>query len=202
MRISPTVKSAASSAAAGRERASRTSGASRGAWRRKRISHAMMHIGKKTAQALHCDAVRCSCLQSVSLPYNRRRVLKRGRRGRDTQPGPESMPHTSTPLIATIVIGLSLAFVFGAIAARLRLSPLVGYLCAGVAVGPFTPGFVADGALAGELAEMGVILLMFGVGLHFSFKDLLSVRAIALPGAIAQIVAATLMGVGLGVMLG
>jgi monovalent cation:H+ antiporter-2, CPA2 family len=112
------------------------------------------------------------------------------------------MPHASTPLIATIVIGLSLAFVLGTAAARLRLSPLVGYLLAGVVVGPFTPGYVADGALASELAELGVILLMFGVGLHFSFKDLLSVRAIAVPGAIAQIVAATLMGMGLGVLLG
>ncbi len=112
------------------------------------------------------------------------------------------MPHASTPLIATIVIGLSLAFVLGTLAARVKLSPLVGYLLAGVAVGPFTPGFVADGALANELSEMGVILLMFGVGLHFSFKDLLSVRAIALPGAVAQIAAATVMGVGLGWMLG
>jgi CPA2 family monovalent cation:H+ antiporter-2 len=112
------------------------------------------------------------------------------------------MPHASTPLIATIVIGLSLAFVLGTIAARLRLSPLVGYLLAGVVVGPFTPGYVADGALATELAELGVILLMFGVGLHFSFKDLLSVKAIAVPGAIAQIAAATLMGMGLGALLG
>ena len=112
------------------------------------------------------------------------------------------MLHASTPLIATIVIGLSLAFVLGTMAARLKLSPLVGYLLAGIVVGPFTPGYVADGALAAELAELGVILLMFGVGLHFSFKDLLSVRAIAVPGAIAQIVAATLMGMGLGALLG
>ena len=87
-------------------------------------------------------------------------------------------------LIATIVAGLGLAFVFGALANRLRLPPLVGYLLAGVLVGPFTPGFVADQELAPELAEIGVILLMFGVGLHFSLKDLLSVRAIAIPGAI------------------
>jgi CPA2 family monovalent cation:H+ antiporter-2 len=112
------------------------------------------------------------------------------------------MPHASTPLIAIIVIGLSLAFVLGTVAARFKLSPLVGYLLAGVVVGPFTPGFVADGALATELAELGVILLMFGVGLHFSFKDLLSVRAIAVPGAVAQIAAATLMGMGLGALLG
>ncbi|HEY7689742.1 MAG TPA: YbaL family putative K(+) efflux transporter, partial [Dongiaceae bacterium] len=107
-----------------------------------------------------------------------------------------------TPLIGTIVVGLVLAFVFGAIANRLRLSPLVGYLLAGVAVGPHTPGFVADQTLAAELAEIGVILLMFGVGMHFSLKDLLSVRAIAIPGAIAQIFVATLLGVGLSWVLG
>lgn len=101
-----------------------------------------------------------------------------------------------TPLIATLVIGLGLAFVLGAVAHRLRMPPLVGYLLAGVLVGPFTPGFVADGSLALELAEIGVILLMFGVGLHFSLKDLLSVRAIALPGALAQIAVAVLLGVG------
>lgn len=106
------------------------------------------------------------------------------------------MPH-HTPLIATIVMGLVLAFVFGAIANRFRVSPLVGYLLAGVLVGPFTPGFVADQALANELAEIGVILLMFGVGLHFSLKDLMSVKAIAVPGAIVQIAAAT----GLGMLL-
>src|ERR1700756_3813617 len=92
-----------------------------------------------------------------------------------------------TPLISTLVAGLGLAFVFGAAAQRLRIPPLVGYLLAGVAAGPFTPGFVADQALAAELAEIGVILLMFGVGLHFSVNNLLSVRAIALPGAVVQI---------------
>jgi CPA2 family monovalent cation:H+ antiporter-2 len=107
-----------------------------------------------------------------------------------------------TPLIATIVVGLVLAFVFGAIAHRLKLSPLVGYLLAGVAVGPYTPGFVADQPLAAELAEIGVILLMFGVGMHFSLRDLLSVRAIAIPGAIAQIVLATLLGLLLSWALG
>jgi monovalent cation:H+ antiporter-2, CPA2 family len=107
-----------------------------------------------------------------------------------------------TPLIATIVAGLGLAFVFGAIAQRLRIPPLVGYLLAGVAVGPFTPGFVADQALATELAELGVILLMFGVGLHFSLNDLLSVRAIALPGTVVQIAVATLMGLGLALFMG
>jgi len=111
------------------------------------------------------------------------------------------MPH-HTPLIGTIVAGLVLAFILGSLAHRLKVSPLVGYLLAGVLVGPFTPGYVADQALAQELAEIGVILLMFGVGLHFSLKDLLSVRATAIPGAIAQITVATLLGAGLGTMLG
>ncbi len=110
------------------------------------------------------------------------------------------MHHTS--LIATIVAGLGLAFVFGAIANRLKLPVLVGYLLAGVLVGPFTPGYVADQQLAPQLAEIGVILLMFGVGLHFSLKDLLSVRTIAIPGAIVQIAAATVMGLGLALALG
>lgn len=101
-----------------------------------------------------------------------------------------------------IVVGLVLAFAFGALAHRFRISPLVGYLLAGVAVGPFTPGFVADQSLANELAEIGVILLMFGVGLHFSLKDLLSVKAIAIPGAVAQIAIATLLGMGLATFLG
>jgi CPA2 family monovalent cation:H+ antiporter-2 len=111
------------------------------------------------------------------------------------------MPH-DTPLIATIVAGLGLAFVFGAIANRFKVPPLVGYLIAGVLVGPHTPGFVADQSLALELAEIGVILLMFGVGLHFSLKDLLSVRAIALPGAVVQIGFATALGAGLAWLLG
>ncbi len=111
------------------------------------------------------------------------------------------MPH-DTPLIATIVAGLGLAFVFGAMANRLRLSPIVGYLLAGLVVGPHTPGFVADQALAGELAEIGIILLMFGVGLHFSIKDLLSVRRIAVPGAIVQIFCAAGLGLGLAWALG
>ncbi len=111
------------------------------------------------------------------------------------------MPH-ETPLIATIVVGLSLAFVLGTLAQRLRISPIVGYLLAGVAVGPFTPGFVADQSLATELAEIGVILLMFGVGLHFSLSDLLSVKAIAVPGAVVQIVFATALGAGLAFIFG
>ncbi|WP_152047986.1 cation:proton antiporter domain-containing protein [Aureimonas psammosilenae] len=111
------------------------------------------------------------------------------------------MPH-ATPLISTIVAGLGLAFILGTLANRFRLPPLVGYLIAGVLVGPHTPSFVADQKLASELAEIGVILLMFGVGLHFSLKDLLSVRGIAVPGALAQIAFATLLGWGLGWLLG
>lgn len=110
------------------------------------------------------------------------------------------MPH-ATPLITTIVAGIGLAFVFGAIATRLRVPPLVGYLLAGIIAGPFTPGFVADQALAPQLAEIGVILLMFGVGLHFSLKDLLSVSTIAIPGAVVQIAAATAMGVVLAMAM-
>ena len=93
------------------------------------------------------------------------------------------MPH-DTPLIALLAMGLVLAFVLGTLAHRLRLSPIVGYLVAGILVGPFTPGFVADPSLAMELSEIGVILLMFGVGLHFSVEDLLEVKTIAIPGAI------------------
>jgi len=103
------------------------------------------------------------------------------------------VPHEST-LIATIAISLAYAFVGGFIAFRLKLPPLVGYLLAGLAVGPFTPGFVADAELTAQLAEIGVILLMFGVGMHFSVRDLLAVRGIALPGAIAQILVATALG--------
>ena len=107
-----------------------------------------------------------------------------------------------TPLITTIVAGLGLAFVFATIAQRLRLSPLIGYLVAGVLIGPFTPGYVADLNLAPQLAELGVILLMFGVGLHFSLSDLLAVKAIAVPGAIGQVAIATLLGMGLAWLLG
>jgi len=111
------------------------------------------------------------------------------------------LPHT-TPLVGTVVAGLVVAFAMGALAHRLRISPVAGYLFAGVLVGPFTPGIVADSALANELAELGVILLMFGVGLHFSVKDLLSVKNIAVPGAVLQIAIATAMGVGLATWLG
>ncbi|ELV2796809.1 Kef family K(+) transporter [Enterobacter ludwigii] len=110
--------------------------------------------------------------------------------------------HHATPLITTIVGGLVLAFILGMIANKLRISPLVGYLLAGVLAGPFTPGFVADTKLAPELAELGVILLMFGVGLHFSLKDLMAVKSIAIPGAIAQIAVATLLGMALSTVLG
>ncbi|NIY48465.1 YbaL family putative K(+) efflux transporter [Cedecea colo] len=110
--------------------------------------------------------------------------------------------HHATPLITTIVGGLVLAFLFGMLANKLRISPLVGYLLAGVLAGPFTPGFVADTKLAPELAELGVILLMFGVGLHFSLKDLMAVKTIAIPGAIAQIAVATLLGMALSTMMG
>ncbi|WJV55096.1 YbaL family putative K(+) efflux transporter [Prodigiosinella aquatilis] len=110
--------------------------------------------------------------------------------------------HDTTPLISTMAVGLVLAFLLGILANRLRISPLVGYLLAGVLVGPFTPGFVADAKLAIEIAELGIILLMFGVGLHFSLKDLMAVKSIAIPGAIAQIAVATLLGIGLSSLLG
>ncbi len=108
----------------------------------------------------------------------------------------------ASPLIAVIVIGLGLAFVLGTAAQRLKLPPLVGYLLAGVAVGPFTPGFVADTHLTLQLADIGVILLMFGVGLHFSPRDLLAVRAVAVPGAVLQMVMIAAMGVGAGAWFG
>src|SRR4051812_39477621 len=107
-----------------------------------------------------------------------------------------------TPLVSTIVVGLVLAFGLGVLAQRLQILPLVGYLFAGVPIGPFTPGLVADQALANELAEIGIVLLMFGVGLQFSLEELLSVRAIAVPGAVAQIAVATALGIGLGALLG
>ncbi len=105
--------------------------------------------------------------------------------------------HHEASLISTIAIGFVFAFALGYIADRLRMPPLVGYLFAGVLLGPYTPGFNADGALASQLAEVGVILLMFGVGLHFSVRDLLAVRGVAIPGAVGQIAAATLLGIGL-----
>jgi CPA2 family monovalent cation:H+ antiporter-2 len=108
----------------------------------------------------------------------------------------------SSSLISTIVVALVLAFAFGALAHRLKVPPLVGYLLAGVAVGPFTPGFVADQELTNQLAEIGVILLMFGVGLHVSPEQLMLVKTIAIPGALAQMAVATLFGMALGWWLG
>jgi CPA2 family monovalent cation:H+ antiporter-2 len=105
--------------------------------------------------------------------------------------------HTNLTLINTIAAGLGLALILGFICARVKLPALVGYLLAGVIIGPYTPGFVADTEIASQLAEIGVMLLMFGVGLHFSLDDLLSVRKIALPGAVVQMVVATLMGTAL-----
>ena len=110
------------------------------------------------------------------------------------------MHHTS--LIVMLVGGICLAYVFGMLANRLRLSPLIGYLVAGIVVGPFTPGLVADSGIAQQLSEIGVILLMFGVGLHFSIGDLWSVRKIAIPGAIFQILIATVFGMLLSWALG
>ena len=106
------------------------------------------------------------------------------------------------PLIATIAVSLAFAFVGGLLAVRLRLPPLVGYLVAGIVVGPFTPGFVADAKLAPQLAEIGVILLMFGVGTHFSIRDLVAVRRVALPGAFTQIIVATALGAGVATLWG
>ncbi|MEQ1899290.1 MAG: YbaL family putative K(+) efflux transporter [Devosia sp.] len=111
------------------------------------------------------------------------------------------MPH-DTPLISTIVAGLVLAFIFGTIANRFRMPPLVGYLIAGVVVGPYTPGFVANSEIASELSEIGVILLMFGVGLNFSLNDLLHVQAVAVPGALLRILGGTAMGIGLAWLMG
>ncbi len=105
-------------------------------------------------------------------------------------------------LVATIAVGFVLASIFGYVADRLRLPALVGFVVAGIFIGPFTPGFVADTAMAGQLAEIGIILLMFGVGLHFSASDLLAVRGVVLPGALGQIVLATLLGAGLCWMWG
>jgi len=111
------------------------------------------------------------------------------------------MPH-SIPLITTLASALGLALLFGFLASRLKLPVLVGYLLAGILIGPFTPGFVADSEIARELAEIGVMLLMFGVGLHFSLNDLLTVRKVALPGAIIQILVATALGAGIAITWG
>ncbi|MGB7947899.1 MAG: cation:proton antiporter, partial [Candidatus Binatia bacterium] len=111
------------------------------------------------------------------------------------------MPHSIT-LITTIAAGLGLALILGFIAVKMKLPALVGYLVAGIMIGPATPGFVADLELSSQLAEIGVMLLMFGVGLHFSLDDLLAVRQIALPGAVVQIAVATLLGVAVATLWG
>jgi CPA2 family monovalent cation:H+ antiporter-2 len=111
------------------------------------------------------------------------------------------LPH-DTPLITTLVAGFGLAFLFGLLAQRLKLPLIAGYLLAGILIGPFTPGYVADLELAAELAELGVILLMFGVGLHFSPRDLMAVKAIAVPGALGQIAVATAFGTAVGWLMG
>jgi len=111
------------------------------------------------------------------------------------------MPH-NVSLISTIAAGFGLALVFGYVAARVKVPPLVGYLLAGVLIGPATPGFVADVDLAGQLAEIGVMLLMLGVGLHFSLNDLLAVKRIAVPGALLQIAVATALGMATSLFWG
>lgn len=108
----------------------------------------------------------------------------------------------STPLLTMIALGLVGAFTLGLLAKSVKLPPILGYLIAGVIIGPYTPGFVGDQDSANQLAEIGVILLMFGVGLHFNFRDLMSVSRIAIPGALAQMLAATGLGTGLGLWLG
>src|SRR3984893_15957211 len=110
--------------------------------------------------------------------------------------------HSEIALIATFAVACVYALIGGYFASRLRLPPLVGYLLAGVALGPFTPGFVADARLAPQLAEIGVILLMFGVGMHFSIRDLLAVRNIAVPGALVQIAAAVALTYGVASLWG
>ncbi len=106
------------------------------------------------------------------------------------------------PLLTTVAVGFSAAFLFGLIAAKLKLSPIVGYLIAGISIGPYTPGIVADAKIAEQLSEIGILLLMFGVGLHFSFRDLMGVRRIAVPGAIVQILVATGLGAALSWLWG
>src|SRR6478752_4309226 len=138
----------------------------------------------------HCTF---SGLQEIARPRVRWRLNRH-----DSQ---VPMPHGLT-LISTLATAFGAALLLGFVAVRLRLPALVGYLVAGMLIGPFTPGFVADTGLASELAEIGVMLLMFGVGLHFSLDDLLAVRKIALPGAVLQILAATAMGALIAVQWG
>ena len=110
--------------------------------------------------------------------------------------------HHAVPLITTLAAGFGLALLLGFVAVRLGLPALVGYLMAGVAIGPGTPGFVADIEIASQLAEVGVMLLMFGVGLHFSLGDLMAVRRIALPGAVVQMAVATALGTAVALAWG
>src|SRR3954468_261938 len=110
--------------------------------------------------------------------------------------------HANLDLLLTLTGSLAAALVLGYVTQRLGLSPIVGYLLAGVVVGPNTPGFVADRHLAEQLAEVGVILLMFGVGLHFHFEELLAVRKVAVPGAVVQILAAAALGAGVAAAFG
>lgn len=112
------------------------------------------------------------------------------------------MDHHTPVLIATIAIGLSLAFLLGMVVRRFRLPAILGYLVAGILIGPYTIGYVADAAVATELAELGVVLLMFGTGIHFSIRDLLAVRAVAIPGAIVQSLLTTVVGTVVGIMFG
>ncbi len=109
---------------------------------------------------------------------------------------------TELPLVSTVATGLSLAFFCGLAASRLRISPIVGYLLAGIIIGPYTPGYIADIKLANELSEIGIVLLMFGVGLHFSIGDLIKVRKIAVTGAVVRIVLITAAGAGLASLWG
>ncbi|HTR41868.1 MAG TPA: cation:proton antiporter [Pseudomonadales bacterium] len=110
--------------------------------------------------------------------------------------------HEETPLLALTALGLAFAFIFGFIAIRLKSSPIIGYLVAGIIMGPYTPGFTGDAHLAQELAEIGVILLMFGVGMHFSVADLWAMRTVSVPGAISQIIVATALGAGVSHLWG
>ncbi|MFA5593457.1 MAG: YbaL family putative K(+) efflux transporter [Micavibrio sp.] len=112
-----------------------------------------------------------------------------------------AVPH-DLPLVSTVAVGLSAAFVLGMVASKLRIPPIVGYLLAGIIIGPMTPGFTADIDLANQLAEIGIVLLMFGVGLHFSLNDLMEVKRIAIPGAVGQMGAAILLGAGLAHLWG
>ncbi|HYE20178.1 MAG TPA: cation:proton antiporter, partial [Tepidisphaeraceae bacterium] len=117
-------------------------------------------------------------------------------------PTPNILAAGDYPLITLVAAAFTAAWVLGIVTQKLKLSPIVGYLLAGVVIGPYTPGFVGDDKLAPQLAEMGVILLMFGVGLHFHLDDLLAVRRVAVPGAVGQSLAATALGVVVALSFG